>query len=117
MLLTTLLAQDYDVAASTVGAGTAAAFAGVWLFILVVVIGLNVVGLVLWIWALIDLLKREFTNPDDRTTWLIVLIVGLVVGLGWLAAVIYLVVGRKKGTLPENSSSEGGSPEEEGPSA
>ena len=100
MLLTTLLAQTSgDVAAGTAGT----AVAGVMILIWVLILGLGLIGLILWIWALIDLLKRNFQNPSDKTTWLIVLIVGIVIGLHWLAAIIYLIAGRKKGTMPGSS--------------
>jgi hypothetical protein len=107
MFMLNLLAQATDEAqvsadaAAAAAVGTAgAAVAGVMLVVWIVVILLSVVGLILWIWAIIDVSKRQFANPSDKTTWLIVLIVGFVIGLSWLAAIIYLVAGRKKGTMP-----------------
>lgn len=86
-------------------AGTAVAgLAAVWIFIWIVVVIAALIGLILWIWAIVDVTKREFANPSDKTTWLIVLIVGFVVGLSLIAAIIYLVAGRKKGTMPGQSA-------------
>ena len=82
-------------------AGTAAVgLAAVWVILWIVLIVASLIGLILWIWAIVDVSKRQFQNPSDKTTWLIVLIVGFVVGLSLIAAIIYLVAGRKKGTMP-----------------
>jgi hypothetical protein len=48
-----------------------------------------------WILALLDVVKREFKDANERLIW--VLVICLAQGLG---AIIYLVVGRKKGWLP-----------------
>lgn len=53
------------------------------------------VGLAIWIWALIDVIRRQFTNQSDKTLWLI-----LVILLGWIGGIVYLIAGRKKGTIP-----------------
>jgi len=111
-MLSLLLAQatdtfpDYTTTTTTTAADTAAAtgflavFAGFWIFFII----LSLVGLAIWIWAIIDVSKRQFSNQQDKTTWLIVLIVSLVVGLSLIGAIIYLIVGRKKGTLPGGSA-------------
>lgn len=108
-MLSLLLAQATDTFSdytATTAADTAAAtgflavFAGFWIFFII----LFLVGLAIWIWAIIDVTKRQFSNQQDKTTWLIVLIVSLVVGLSLLGAIIYLIVGRKKGTLPGGTS-------------
>ena len=115
-MLGVLLAQTTDVTGAAAAATTTAA-AGVMFGVWAVVIGISVIGLIIWIWALVDLLKRQFDNPNDRTTWLIVLIVGLVIGLAWLAGIIYLIAGRKKGTVPGQGGgapSAGGTPPQGG---
>lgn len=53
------------------------------------------VGGIIWIWALIDVIRRQFTNQNDKTLWLIIVIL-----LGWIGGIIYLIAGRKKGTIP-----------------
>lgn len=103
-MLPVLLAQTEETISidpNAVNAATTAAagFVGIWIFIWVVLIIAAIVGFILWLWAIIDCSKRQFANPSDKTTWLIVLIVGFVVGLSLIAAIIYLVAGRKKGTM------------------
>ena len=108
-MLPILLAQteetiSLDPAAAEAAGAAAAGIVGIWLFLWIVIIIGSLIGLILWIWAIIDVSKRQFSNPSDKTTWLIVLIVGFVVGLSLIAAIIYLIAGRKKGTLPGQSS-------------
>jgi lysylphosphatidylglycerol synthetase-like protein (DUF2156 family) len=91
--------------ASDIAAG--AAGAAVWggLMIFWVIFGLLwLVGLIVWIWALVDVIRRDFANKDDKTIWLIVVIVSFVIGVPLIGAIIYLIWGRKKGTLPEGPS-------------
>jgi len=78
--------------ATTSAAGTAAAGAvvgGLLIFWLVfVVIGLAL--FIFWIFMLIDCIKRtNWKQESDKNLWLIVLIVGLVIGLGPIAAIVY----------------------------
>jgi uncharacterized integral membrane protein len=103
-MLPILLAQnDYstlDPAAADAAGAAVAGFVGIWIFIWIVIVIAALIGLILWIWAIIDVSKRQFENPSNKTTWLIVLIVGFVVGLSLIAAIIYLIAGRKQGTMP-----------------
>lgn len=108
-MLPVLLAQteetiSFDAEAANAAGAAAAGIVGIWLFIWIVIIIASLIGLILWIWAIIDVSKRQFQNPSDKTTWLIVLIVGFVVGLTLIAAIIYLIAGRKKGTMPGAST-------------
>ncbi|MBU2595441.1 PLDc N-terminal domain-containing protein [Patescibacteria group bacterium] len=96
-------------AANAVGAA-AAGVVGIWVFLWIVLVIAALLGLILWIWAIIDVSKREFANPQDKTTWLIVLIVGFVVGLSLIAAIIYLAAGRKKGTMSGTGNTESQTP-------
>ncbi|OGD66093.1 hypothetical protein A3F08_02050 [Candidatus Berkelbacteria bacterium RIFCSPHIGHO2_12_FULL_36_9] len=66
----------------------------VWIVVAVV----SLISLILWIWALVDCLKRQFPG-SEKTTWIVVLIVSFFLGLGLIGAVIYLIAGKKKGTL------------------
>lgn len=75
-------------AAATIGGGLII----FWILFWVLFVG---VGAVIWIWALVDVIRRQFTNPNDKTLWLIIVIL-----LGWIGGIIYLIVGRKKGTIP-----------------
>ena len=50
-----------------------------------------------WIWMILDCAGRTFPNPSDKTTWLLVLVlVGLFTGQGWLAALIYYFMVKRK---------------------
>ncbi len=62
-----------------------------------VYLGFAIVGcvaLVFWIYALVDVVKREFPGENEKLIW--VLVVALA---GWIGALIYWFVGRPKGTL------------------
>ena len=108
-MLPILLAQteetiSFDAAAANAAGTAAVGLAAVWVILWIVIVIASLIGLILWIWAIIDVSKRQFQNPSDKTTWLIVLIVGFVVGLSLIAAIIYLIAGRKKGTMPGAST-------------
>jgi Sec-independent protein secretion pathway component TatC len=88
-------------------ATNAAAATAVWggLMVFWLIFGLLwLVGLVIWIWALVDVIKRDFVKKDDKTIWLIVIIVSFVIGIPLIGAIIYLIWGRKKGTMPGEPS-------------
>lgn len=110
-MLSILLAQATDTVdwGTTTAASDAAAsatgvaiFGGLMIFWLLV----GALSLALWIWALVDVLKRKFPNESDRTLWLTLVIVGLFVGQ-IILPIIYLIVGRKKGTIPAASKPAG----------
>lgn len=88
------LAQDYDYSYSTTTtAADSAAAGGILAGLMVFYIIALIIGLILfifWIIMLIDAFKRtNWKQESDKNTWLIVLIVGFVIGLGGLAAIIY----------------------------
>ncbi|MFA6493040.1 MAG: PLDc N-terminal domain-containing protein [Patescibacteria group bacterium] len=84
-----------DPAAAAAGTAAVGVFAGVMIFVWILAIATFVV----WLWALIDVIRRNFTNPSDKTLWLILVVVGAFF-LGPILPIVYLIVGRKKGTLP-----------------
>lgn len=57
------------------------------------------VPVVLWLWALIDLLSSEFENNINKVVWLIA-----ITFLPVLGALLYLLIGRgqKIGKLPQH---------------
>lgn len=79
-----------DAAAAAVGAGLLGASFAVLAFFVI----LGIISFIIWIWALIDVIRRQFTNPSDKTLWLIVVII-----LGVIGAIVYLIAGRSKGTI------------------
>lgn len=99
-MLLSLLAQatDYvpitaDQAAADAAAATAAGGLAIGMLIFwIVFVG---IGFIFWIWALIDVIRRQFSNQNDKTIWLLVVIL-----LYWVGAIVYLIAGRKKGTIP-----------------
>lgn len=97
-MLSLLLAQATDFtaedAAAATAAGTAAVGIGIGLVIFWLLFGLAT--LIFWIWALVDVIRREFTNPNDKVLWIVLIVV-----LGLLGSILYLIIGRKKGTIPE----------------
>jgi hypothetical protein len=58
-------------------------------------IGLAIALTIVWIVELVDCTKREFKEPNEKLMW--VLIIVLAHGIG---AIVYWVVGKKKGRLP-----------------
>ena len=62
------------------------------------------IALVPTIWAIVDIVQRpadQFpryatAGDGDRKGWIIALIVGWILGLGWLVAIVYLLVVRAK---------------------
>ncbi len=54
------------------------------------------VPLALFIWALVDILKSEFKDANNKIIWLVVVLV-----LPMIGAIIYLAVGRKQKAVLE----------------
>jgi hypothetical protein len=79
-------------AAASAAAGSALAIgAGMLIFFWV----LGIAGFVLFLWALIDVIRRQFQNPNDKILWIV-----LIIFIGWIGPLLYLIIGRKKGTIP-----------------
>ena len=96
-MLSLLLAQTTDVPSSADLATATAAAGGlvaVGIGMMIFWVIFSIAAFAIWLWALIDVIRRNFTNPSDKTLWIIIV---LLVPLG---ALIYLIVGRKKGTIP-----------------
>ncbi|MGV3541417.1 MAG: PLDc N-terminal domain-containing protein [Rufibacter sp.] len=58
------------------------------LFILLFILGAPVI---LWVWAVVDLLSSRFPSRTDKLIWVIV-----IAFLPVLGAVLYLIIGRKQ---------------------
>ena len=54
-----------------------------------------IAAMVLWIVALVDAVKREFKEPNEKIMW--VLVIALT---HWIGALIYMGIGKKTGWLP-----------------
>lgn len=99
-MLSTLLAQvDYsdvptaaDAVAATAAAGTGLAIMGGFAIFSII---FWLAAVILFIVALIDVLKRNFANSNDKVLWLVLILV-----LPTLGPILYFIIGKKKGTLP-----------------
>lgn len=58
----------------------------VWL-----IIGMSVLSTIVWVIALVDILRSEFRGQNDKAVW--VLVVALT---GIIGAIIYFIVGKKQ---------------------
>lgn len=81
----------YDPAAAAAATAAAGTLVIGWIIFWLVFGGL---GLVLFLWALIDCIRRDFPNSNDKVLWLVLIIL-----IGWLGPILYLIIGRKKGTI------------------
>ena len=80
-----------DVAQGEPSAIIALVVFGVWgIFLLI-----GLASVVLWVWALVDFVRREFPRDNDKLIWILIIVLA-----HWLGALIYLIVGRPKGWLP-----------------
>ncbi|MCD4773948.1 MAG: PLD nuclease N-terminal domain-containing protein [Bacteroidales bacterium] len=61
----------------------------------IVIIGLSFLTIVLWFWAIIDIVKSRFKNQTMNTVWLLIVLFFPILG-----SIIYLLL-RKKYTTKE----------------
>lgn len=59
-------------------------FFGLWSMFVFSMMALNILGIAFWIWMIIDVSKREFKKPDDKTLWVLVVVLA-----SWIGAIIY----------------------------
>ena len=90
-MFTILLAQTLGSTEPVSEIATMEATAAISTSLLFMII-LSVVNLVLWIWSIADILKRSFEGKNDKMIWFLVILIPII------GAIIYLIVGRKKGT-------------------
>jgi hypothetical protein len=76
-------------------------FGGLWLLFAIIAL----VFFILWIWALVDCIQKEFPG-DEKTTWIIILVIAFFLGFGWLAAIIYFLMGMNHGKKADATSNE-----------
>jgi hypothetical protein len=58
------------------------------LIIFSLVVGLG--GLIIWIYALVDIVKSEFRSPNDKIVWVLIVLFATLIG-----AILYLAIGRR----------------------
>jgi hypothetical protein len=87
---------DEETAKAVGAAGTAVAGAmgvffilwlALWALMMLLALGLTA----LWIWMLVDVIKREFPQPNDKTTWILVVVLA-----GQIGALIYYFMIKRK---------------------
>ena len=72
-------------------AGAAAAVMGTGMIMIGIFWLLGIALFVTWIISIIDVIKSEFINPNDKTTWILLLIF-----IAPLATILYQTIGVKK---------------------
>ena len=91
-----VLAQDYDYTYSTSNELTTSQATGLavgFLIFFAVIAIIGLVSLIFWILMLVHATKNDI---PDKNMWIVILIVGLVVGLGLIAAIVYYFAVKKK---------------------
>lgn len=79
--------------AAAAAAGTAAVGIAAGMMIFWVIFG--ILSFALFLWALIDVIRRQFPNQNDKILWIVLILL-----IGMLGPILYLIIGRKKGTIP-----------------
>ena len=66
-------------------------FFSLWFLFVSLMVCVNIGGMILWIIMLIDCVKREFSNENDKLIWTLVIVFA-----GWIGALIYYFVVKKE---------------------
>lgn len=82
-------------------AGAAAAALGTGFIIIALLWLLGLALFVTWIISLVEVIKSEFKNSNDKTMWLLLLIF-----IAPLATVLYQIIGRGQRWTPETKKME-----------
>lgn len=78
-------------------------FIGLGIGIFVTIMFVALVSFIFWLLMLIHAIKHKSPNRD---TWLIILVASFVLGLGFIGALVYLIVEKKKAELATPSASQ-----------
>ncbi len=63
---------------------------------ILIIVAISIAFFVWWIFMLVDALRRtNWTDDSQKTSWLAILIVGLILGFGWLVTILYYFMIRK----------------------
>lgn len=66
-------------------------FFSLYFLFIALIIGINVGGLIIWVLMLIDCVKRDFPNKDDKLIWILVIAL-----TSWIGSLIYYFVVKRK---------------------
>lgn len=63
-------------------------FMGTMMIFMMSLVFIIILGLfIFWVWTIIDVAKREFTNSNERLIWLLLLIL-----LGFIPSIVYYII-------------------------
>mgnify|MGYP005838302553 CR=1 FL=1 len=62
-----------------------------WMMIVGLMMIINILGIALWIWMIIDVAQREFEKENDKMLWVLVVVLA-----GWIGALIYYFTIKRK---------------------
>ncbi len=74
-------------------ANKAGSFLGLGIAVIAIIILLSIIAFAFWLWMLIHAIQY---NSPDRTMWIAILGVSFVLGLSFIAAIIYFFAEKKK---------------------
>lgn len=98
-LFETYSTSDYSTSSDALSGAMGTLFAGGFgVFGILIICGI-LIGCVLFVfnvWMLIDVFKRTEAQLPNRTLWIVLLIAGLLLGFGGIAAVVYYFSEKKK---------------------
>lgn len=68
-----------------------------WLLFMIIMFAFAIGVFVLWLLMLIDAIKRQFPNENDKLLWVLVIIFA-----GWIGALIYYFVVKRAVVYPKH---------------
>jgi len=71
--------------------GTIFSFGFLWMTFVGLMMTINVLGIALWIWMLVDVAKRDFKEDNDKIIWILIVVLA-----GWIGALIYYFLIKRK---------------------
>jgi len=89
---TEVLTTTMEAIGALIGLLSFGLFGIVWLLMFAFIIAV----MALWVWMLVDVVRREFKDDNTKLVWVLVVILA-----GWVGAAVYYFVGRQQGVIPE----------------
>lgn len=63
----------------------------IWFLFVISMMGLNIAGIIFWIFMLVDVAKRKFKKEDEKLVWILIVVL-----TSWIGALVYYFVVKKK---------------------
>lgn len=93
---TGLSTTSYDGATTATSSAAATGIIASFGVFILIIAAISIAFFIWWIFMLVDAFKRTNWNDESqKTTWLVILIVGFLIGFGWLATILYYFMIRK----------------------